>query len=143
MQSVTTNSYTETMEAGAAFAGSLKAGDVVAIHGDLGAGKTVFVKGIARGLGVAELVTSPTFTILREYAGRLPLFHFDVYRITDAGEMEDTGYFEIAGGEGVAVIEWAEKIEQLLPESRIDVSIEKTDTDSERRIVIDGGAGLK
>jgi len=141
MQSVTTNSDTETMAAGAAFAKTLKAGDVVAIRGDLGAGKTVFVKGIARGLGVAELVTSPTFTILKEYEGRLPLFHFDVYRILNPDEMEDTGYFEIAGGEGVAVIEWAEKIADLLPGDRIDVTIEKTMKDNGRKIRISGGDG--
>lgn len=140
MQSITTKSDLETAAAGEAFAKTLKAGDVIALHGDLGAGKTVFVKGIARGLGVAGLVTSPTFTILREYEGRMPLYHFDVYRIMDPDEMADTGYFEVIGGEGVVVIEWAEKIADLLPPGSIDVTIEKAGK-SGRKIALKEGGG--
>jgi tRNA threonylcarbamoyladenosine biosynthesis protein TsaE len=140
MRKVCTNSDKETMAAGEAFAAILKAGDVVALSGDLGAGKTVFVKGIARGLNVEEMVTSPTFTIVREYEGRMPLYHFDVYRIGDADEMEDTGYFDYICGEGVVVVEWAEKIKALLPENRIDVTLEKTG-DETRNILIKGRGG--
>lgn len=140
MQNVTTNSDMETMAAGEAFAKTLKAGDVVALHGNLGAGKTVFVKGMARGLGVDGLVTSPTFTILREYEGRLPLYHFDVYRISDSDEMEDTGYFEVINSGGVTVIEWAEKIGELLPEDVMNVRIEITG-ESGRKIALPGDGG--
>ena len=141
MQNICTNSDIETMAAGEAFAADLKAGDVVAISGDLGAGKTVFVKGIARGLGVFDMVTSPTFTIVREYEGKSPLYHFDVYRIESPDEMEDTGYFEYIRGEGVVVLEWAEKIIDILPENHIDVVIEKIG-ETMRKIIIknDGGA---
>jgi len=139
MLEITTNCDMETMAAGEDYAKVLKAGDVVAIRGDLGAGKTVFVKGIARGLGIAEMVTSPTFTILREYAGWIPLYHFDVYRIKDPDEMEDTGFFELIGGEGVVVIEWADKIEELLPPGKNDVIIEKTGENQRKITVYEGG----
>jgi tRNA threonylcarbamoyladenosine biosynthesis protein TsaE len=141
MQNITTNSDIETMAAGEAFSKTLKAGDVVALYGDLGAGKTVFVKGIARGLGIEGPVTSPTFTILKEYEGRAPLYHFDVYRIEDTEEMDEIGFFDYLGGEGVSVIEWAEKVDTLLPEGTIRVVIEKTGEDAVRKISIRGGSG--
>ncbi len=141
MQNVITNSDIETMAAGEAFSKALKAGDVVALYGELGAGKTVFVKGIARGLGIADPVTSPTFTILKEYEGRAPLYHFDAYRIRAAEEMDDIGFFDYLGGEGIAVIEWAGKVEALLPEGAIRVVIERTGEDDKRKISIQGGSG--
>lgn len=99
-------------------------GQIIALTGDLGAGKTTLTKAIARGLGVTETVTSPTFTIVREYrSGRLPLFHFDVYRIGDVDEMYELGYEEYFFGEGVCVIEWADLIEDLIPEEALRISI--------------------
>lgn len=101
-------------------------GDVYALHGDLGVGKTVFTKGLAKGLGIAEAVNSPTFTILQIYdTGRLPLYHFDVYRIEDPEEMEEVGFDDYIFGQGVSIIEWPEKIAEILPEHVVNVTIEK------------------
>ena len=101
-------------------------GTVIALTGDLGAGKTLFVKGFARGLGVTEELSSPTFNILKSYrSGRLPLYHFDVYRIEDISEMDETGYEDCFYGGGVTLIEWAERIEPLLPPETLRISIER------------------
>jgi tRNA threonylcarbamoyladenosine biosynthesis protein TsaE len=128
----------ETLRAGEEFARQLRAGDVVACYGDLGAGKTRFIQGVCRGLGVAEHVTSPTFTILNEYfSGALSVFHFDFYRIASPAELRDIGareYFE--SGEGVCLIEWAEKVAELLPPSRYDVRLTLGRSPAERRIDI-------
>ena len=103
-----------------------KPGQIYTLNGDLGAGKTIFTKGMAAGLGIEEPVSSPTFTIVQEYSGgRLPLYHFDVYRIGDPEEMEEIGYDDYFFGEGVCLIEWAELIRELLPERVVSVSIEK------------------
>ena len=103
-----------------------KAGEVYALSGDLGVGKTVFSKGFAAGLGIGETVNSPTFTILQIYeSGRLPLYHFDVYRIEDAEEMEEVGLDEYLYGEGVCLIEWADRIREILPEDTKRIVIEK------------------
>ena len=103
-----------------------KAGDVFCLNGDLGVGKTVFTQGFACGLGITEPVNSPTFTIIQEYEdGRLPFYHFDVYRIGDLEEMEEIGYDDYFFGEGVCLIEWAELIEELIPEGAISITIEK------------------
>ncbi|PPA68453.1 tRNA (adenosine(37)-N6)-threonylcarbamoyltransferase complex ATPase subunit type 1 TsaE [Jeotgalibacillus proteolyticus] len=99
----------------------LEAGDVLTLEGDLGAGKTAFSKGIAKGLGVTRNVNSPTFTIMKEYKGRLPLYHMDVYRLGDEGE--DLGFEEYFEGEGVCLIEWAHLIEEQLPAERLQISI--------------------
>ncbi len=101
-------------------------GTVIALRGDLGVGKTVFCKGFAAGLGVTDPVSSPTFTILQEYdTGRMPLYHFDVYRIGDIDEMDETGYEDCFYGEGVTLVEWADQIEELLPPDTVRVTIEK------------------
>ena len=101
-------------------------GQVYALIGDLGVGKTVFTKGFARGLGIEEPVSSPTFTILQIYEeGRLPLYHFDVYRIEEPEEMEEVGFDDYIYGDGVCLIEWANRIEDILPEETIYVVIEK------------------
>ena len=101
-------------------------GDVICLTGDLGTGKTVFAQGFAEGLGITEHVNSPTFTILQVYeGGRLPLYHFDVYRIEDPSEMEETGFDDYIFGDGVCLIEWAELIEEILPEKRTGITIEK------------------
>lgn len=103
-----------------------EAGQVFTLVGDLGVGKTVFTKGLARGLGVTEPVSSPTFTIVQVYEeGRLPFYHFDVYRIGDVEEMEEIGYEDYIYGEGVSLIEWANLIEEILPEHYIEIRIEK------------------
>ena len=103
-----------------------KPGDIYALHGDLGVGKTVFTKGLATGLGIEEAVNSPTFTILQIYdTGRLPLYHFDGYRIEDPEEMEEVGFDDYVYGDGVCLIEWAGRIEEILPEETIWVKIEK------------------
>ncbi len=120
------HSREETIKFAANLAAKSKPGDVYTLTGDLGVGKTVFAKGFAKGLGVTEPVTSPTFTIVQEYlSGRLPFFHFDVYRIADPDEMEETGFYDYLDRGGVVLIEWAELIEDILPLPRTSVKIEK------------------
>ena len=103
-----------------------KAGQVFCLYGDLGVGKTVFTQGFAQGLGITEPVSSPTFTIVQEYEeGRVPFYHFDVYRIADPEEMYEIGFEEYIEGDGVCFIEWANLIDELLPEERIEITIEK------------------
>ena len=114
-------------------------GGVYALYGDLGAGKTVFCQGFAEGLGISEHVNSPTFTILSIYeGGRLPMYHFDVYRIEEPEEMEETGFEDYLSGEGVCLIEWAQLIEELLPGDTVRVTIEKDPEKGEdyRRITV-------
>lgn len=116
-----------------------KAGEIYCLSGDLGVGKTVFTKGFAKGLGISEYVTSPTFAIVNEYAGRLPLYHFDVYRISCEEEMEDTGYEDYFYGEGVCLVEWAELVKGLIPEDAVWITIEKDytkDNDDYRLITV-------
>lgn len=103
-----------------------KAGDVYCLNGDLGVGKTLFSQGFAKGLGIEDSVSSPTFTIVQEYNdGRLPLYHFDVYRIEDTEEMEEVGFSDMVYGDGVCLIEWANLIQDILPEQYITITIEK------------------
>jgi tRNA threonylcarbamoyladenosine biosynthesis protein TsaE len=104
-----THSPKQTFELGKQLGQRLKNGDIVALSGNLGAGKTVLTKGIAAGLGITEEITSPTFTLLKEYEGRLGLHHFDLYRIEDEDELAETGFYDWLGGDGVCVIEWADK----------------------------------
>ncbi|WP_287448172.1 tRNA (adenosine(37)-N6)-threonylcarbamoyltransferase complex ATPase subunit type 1 TsaE [Sellimonas sp.] len=121
-----TMSEKETYELGEMLGKSAKQGDVFTLEGDLGVGKTVFTKGLAKGLGVKEDVSSPTFTIVQEYEdGRLPFYHFDVYRIGDIEEMDEIGYEDYIYGDGVCLIEWANLIEEILPKKRTEVRIEK------------------
>ena len=119
------NSYDETLTIASEFAKTLREGDVLCMYGDLGAGKTAFVQGLAKGLGIDEHITSPTFTIVNEYEGTLPLYHFDVYHIADSDEMYEVGFDEYVYGEGVSVIEWCELIEDILPEKRYNITITK------------------
>ena len=118
-------SVQKTIEIGRKFAGKLKRGSVVALVGDLGSGKTVFTKGIAKGLGVrnARYVNSPTFVIIKEYKGKLPLYHFDLYRLDKHTSLDEMNYEEYFYGDGVTVIEWADKIRNLLPEKYIEVKL--------------------
>lgn len=116
----------ETFEIGIRLGQQAEAGQVYTLTGDLGVGKTVFTQGFARGLGIEEPVNSPTFTILQVYeGGRLPLYHFDVYRIGGVDEMEEIGFEEYVMGEGVSLIEWADLIEEILPEKCQNILIEK------------------
>ena len=119
------NSPDETQAFAADMAKRLSAGDVLCLYGDLGSGKTAFVQGLAKGLGIDEPITSPTFTIVNEYEGRLPLYHFDVYRIADSDEMYEVGFDEYVYGEGVSVIEWPQIIADILPAGRYDIEIKK------------------
>ncbi len=126
-------SVQETVELGLKLGQILHRGDNICLTGDMGAGKTAFTGGIARALGIGGYITSPTFTIVNEYEGELPLYHFDVYRIGDADEMFETGYHEYISGNGITVIEWADLIKEILPNERIDVDIRRDnseDTDS-------------
>ncbi len=121
-----TFSWEETAELGRALGKEAKPGDVYTLTGDLGVGKTVFARGIAEGLGIKEPIVSPTFTILQIYeSGRIPFYHFDVYRISDPEEMDEIGYEDYFYGEGLAMIEWGNLIPELLPKKRKEISIEK------------------
>jgi tRNA threonylcarbamoyladenosine biosynthesis protein TsaE len=121
--SLTTTSPEETEAAGARLGATLGPGDVVALSGELGAGKTVFVQGLARALGVAGGATSPTFVLVNEYRGRLPVHHVDAYRTASLAELRDLGLDEMMDGDGVTVIEWAERLEPLLPARAVRVRI--------------------
>ncbi len=116
----------ETAELGKKIGKAAKPGDVYVLTGDLGVGKTVFSKGVAVGIGVLELVNSPTFTIVQIYeSGKMPFYHFDVYRISDAEEMEEVGYEDYFYGEGLTLVEWGNLIPEILPARRKDIKIEK------------------
>ena len=123
---IETNSPEETCQAGMRLGEQAEAGQVFTLTGDLGVGKTVFTQGLAKGLGIEEPVNSPTFTIVQVYdGGRLPFYHFDVYRIGDVEEMDGVGFDDYVMGDGVSLIEWADLIEEILPEKRTKILIEK------------------
>ena len=123
---IETRSAEETYQLGVDIGKNAKAGQVYTLVGDLGVGKTVFTQGLAKGLEIEESISSPTFTIVQVYdEGRLPFYHFDVYRIGDISEMDEIGFEDYVYGEGVSLIEWANLIEEILPESRIAITIEK------------------
>ena len=136
-----TNSPEETEAVGAALGKRLNPGTVIAYRGDLGAGKTAFTRGLARGLGAAEPVTSPTYTIVNEYlSGRMPLFHFDMYRLRSSDDLFDIGWEDYLDRGGVCAVEWSETVAGAM-EDAILVTIDKTGEDS-RRITIEGGEFL-
>lgn len=123
---IETFSAKETFEAGCNLAKKAKRGGIYCLNGDLGVGKTVFTQGFAKGLGINEPISSPTFTIVQEYhEGRFPLYHFDVYRIADISEMDEIGYEEYFFSDGVCLVEWGSLIEELLPEDTVYIMIEK------------------
>ena len=133
-----THSEEETIQQGILFSQRLKRGDVVALHGDLGSGKTRFAKGICKGLGVKEHVASPTFTIVNEYKGTdISIYHFDFYRVTSLPEILDIGFEEYLNGDGICIIEWAEKTHSLLPPERFDVELKLGSDEDTRSIVIE------
>lgn len=129
----------QTEQIAAALGEKLEAGSFVSLTGDLGAGKTAFTRGLAKGLGASDRVLSPTFTIERVYStGRLPLYHFDAYRLSDPDELHEIGFWDrVDMGDGVIVCEWADRLADLLPHPRTDVHIEVT-SDGQRRITISG-----
>lgn len=134
---ITVNNLQDTEKIGKIISRCLEKGTVLCLDGDLGAGKTAITQFIAREFGVKEYITSPTFNIIKEYEGRLPFYHMDVYRIESEDDMYDLGYDEYIYSEGVTVIEWSEKIRGILPEERIDVKIDRID-DNKRIMTIEG-----
>ena len=130
---------TETEALGASLAARLRPGDVVAYLGDLGAGKTAFTRGLARGLGYTGRVTSPTFTIVNEYeGGRLPLFHFDMYRLGSSDELFDIGWEDYLARGGVCAVEWSENVADALEEDAISVEIRRGTSENQRVIAVEG-----
>lgn len=126
MKIIETRNEDDTRKLGKILGELVKAGTVITLNGDLGVGKTVFTQGFAQGLGVNEPVNSPTFTIVQVYEeGRMPFYHFDVYRIGDIEEMEEIGYEDYFYGNGVCLVEWAELIKEILPEKYVEIFIEK------------------
>ena len=140
MMQITTHSADETQALGQKLASRLAPGDVIAYFGDLGAGKTAFTRGLAQGLGITDLVTSPTYTIVNEYlSGRIPLFHFDMYRLSSSDELFDIGWEDYLSRGGVCAVEWSENVEDALQDA-IRVTIEKdADEPDTRHITITGG----
>jgi tRNA threonylcarbamoyladenosine biosynthesis protein TsaE len=138
MEKWITNGEQETIDLGARFAKTkLKLGDVVALIGELGSGKTRFIKGICSGLGVREHVSSPSFTIVNEYASDIgKIFHFDFYRIASPSELSEIGFDDYIYADGICLIEWADRVKDLLPSNRYDVLFTLGDSDTVREIVI-------
>lgn len=131
------NSESDTRTFGLELGRSASSGTVIALTGDLGVGKTTLTKAIAEGLGITDVITSPTFTIVKEYrTGRLPLYHFDVYRIGDPDEMYELGYEEYFYGDGVCVVEWADLIDEFLPDDVIRIDISYGENEDERVLVV-------
>ena len=140
MERFETFSEEETFALGEKIGKEAKAGQVYTLLGDLGVGKTVFTQGVAKGLGITEAICSPTFTIVQVYEeGRMPFYHFDVYRIGDLEEMEEIGYEDYFYGEGISFVEWANLIEELIPDDRITISKNLEKGFSYREITIDRG----
>lgn len=134
-----TNSEQETEALGVRLAGKLEPGAVIAFTGDLGAGKTALTRGLARGLGISERITSPTFAIVNEYeGGRLPLFHFDMYRVASSDELFDIGWEDYLAREGVCAVEWSENIADALEEGTISVEIRRGASEGQRVITVEG-----
>ena len=131
-----TRAADETRKVGAALAELLGPGDVVSLTGDLGAGKTAFVQGAARALGVSEPVTSPTFVLVREYRGEVPVRHVDVYRLQRVQEVLDLGFEDLVDAGGIAFIEWGDVVEALLPDSHVRVELRAGDDEDHRVIAI-------
>lgn len=128
----------ETEEFGKKLGSLLDGGDLLSLTGDLGAGKTTLTKSIGLGLGVSDYITSPTFTLINEYKGRVWLYHFDVYRLEDEEDLLDLGYEDYFYSNGVTIVEWGDKIEDILPEDRININIEKGKELDERIIILWG-----
>ena len=138
MEFYTASAY-ETEELGARLGRQLWPGAVIAFYGDLGAGKTAFTRGLARGLGIVDTITSPTYTIVNEYSGKIPLFHFDMYRLTSSEDLFDIGWEDYLTRDGVIAVEWSERVEDALEDAlKIDIRRDP-ERDNGRRIIIEGG----
>ena len=137
MTTVVTNSAQETEQLGERLAKQLTGVETIALFGGLGMGKTAFTRGLCRGLGTGEVVSSPTFALVNEYTGRCPVYHFDMYRVTTWDDLYSTGFFDYQGN-GVMVIEWSENIEGALPGDAIRVTIERGEHDEQRVFTIEG-----
>ena len=135
------NNIEETENFGIKLGKALKKGDILCLNGDLGVGKTTLTKSIGLGLGVSEYITSPTFALINQYSGRLPVYHFDVYRLENIEEINDLGFDEYFYGDGVCIIEWADKIEKMIPKERIVIDIEKGQDLNGRILKISGFQG--
>jgi tRNA threonylcarbamoyladenosine biosynthesis protein TsaE len=137
MEAFRTNSENETIDLGTNFARRLMRGNVVALFGDLGTGKTRIIKGICKGLGALQHVASPTFTLLNEYCGKeMKIFHFDFYRIKTISELDEIGFDEYIDGNGVCLIEWADRVETLLPPKRYNIYLKLGENENAREITI-------
>ena len=132
-----TNSAEETEQLGERIASKLKGTDVIALFGGLGMGKTAFTRGLARGLGADDVVSSPTFALVNEYSGRVPVYHFDMYRVTSWDDLYSTGFFDYLDT-GVLIIEWSENIEGALPENALRITISRGESDNQRIFDIEG-----
>ena len=137
MTEIITNSAQETEQLGERLAKQLNGAETIALFGGLGMGKTAFTRGLCRGLGTGEVVSSPTFALVNEYTGRCPVYHFDMYRVTTWDDLYSTGFFDYEGN-GVLVIEWSENIEGALPGDAIRVTIERGEHDNQRVFTIEG-----
>lgn len=138
MKKIRSHSPEETEAIGERLAGALQGNEVLALYGGMGMGKTAFVRGLARGLGVCGEVSSPTFALVHEYQGRVPLYHFDMYRVGGWDDLYSTGFFDYLDCGAVLVIEWSENIEAALPDGAIRVTLEKGDGEQERTLTIEG-----
>ncbi|MFO7294867.1 MAG: tRNA (adenosine(37)-N6)-threonylcarbamoyltransferase complex ATPase subunit type 1 TsaE [Caldicoprobacter sp.] len=136
MVAFVTHSEQETVELGQKMGKLLNAGDIVLLYGGLGAGKTVLTRGIALGLGARDMVTSPTYTLMHRYEGKVPVYHFDLYRLSGPDEVLDLGYEEFFYGDGVSIVEWPERLEYLCPEEYVRVEIEIAG-EGKREITVD------
>lgn len=138
MRTIVNRNEEDTRKLGLELAGNAKPGDVIALVGDLGTGKTALTRYIAEGLGISETISSPTFTIVKEYkSGRLPLYHFDVYRLSDGDELLDIGAEEYLDGDGLCVIEWADIVADVLPEDAMLINIRYGEEEGERVVTIE------
>ncbi len=138
MRRICSHSPAETEAIGERLAGALQGNEVLALYGGMGMGKTAFVRGLARGLGVCGEVSSPTFALVHEYQGRVPLYHFDMYRVGGWDDLYSTGFFDYLDCGAVLVIEWSENIEAALPDGVIRITLEKGDGEQERTLTIEG-----
>lgn len=142
---VTSYSEHDTKILGERLGQFLQAGDIVCLYGELGSGKTVLTKGLGKGLGIqkAERVRSPSFVLIHRYEGRIPVYHVDLFRLDMPGDLEDIGLRDLLGGDGVVIVEWADKLHALLPDERLDITIQHTDGETRLMTVRPSGTRYK